>query len=104
MKKIEEMSDHEILVELLEDKRRNDKNRYIKYGIYAAIALVIIVLLIIYVPKVVAFINKYNQVLNDLQETNDKINEFFNTVGEGTAEKFKEITDALGSFLGKFGF
>ena len=39
MKRIEEMSDHELLMELIEDKRRNDKIRFIIYAVFATLAV-----------------------------------------------------------------
>lgn len=35
-KSIEEMSDHEMLVELLQEKRRAETLRYVKIAVYAA--------------------------------------------------------------------
>ena len=55
MKDIEQMSDHELLMELVKEKRRNDKLRYVKYGVYGVIALVVVILCIKYVPKIVEF-------------------------------------------------
>ena len=59
MKRYEEMSDHEILMELIREKRRNDRLRYVRYGIYALILAVLIALSRLYIgihyPTDVAF-------------------------------------------------
>lgn len=65
---IEEMSDHEILMELIRDKRRNDRNRYIKNIVRIAIAVAVIVLLIIVVPPVVRFFRQLNETINMMQD------------------------------------
>ena len=65
---IEEMSDHEILMELIRDKRRNDRNRYIKNTVRIAIAAAVIVLLIIIVPPVVRFFRQLNETINMVQD------------------------------------
>ena len=44
MKNIEEMSDHELLMELVAEKRRQDKLRYLKYAFYGLIGLAFVVL------------------------------------------------------------
>jgi len=66
MKDINEMSDHELLMELVEEKRRNDKIRYIKYGIYAVLALIVIILCIKYIPMIVDMVNRYNALMESL--------------------------------------
>ncbi|MBE6016812.1 MAG: DUF948 domain-containing protein [Lachnospiraceae bacterium] len=65
---IEEMSDHEILMELIRDKRRNDRNRYIKNIVRIAIAVAVIVLLIIIVPPIVRFFKQLNETINMMQD------------------------------------
>ena len=69
MKDYNSMTDHEILMELLQDKRRNDRNRYIKYAFIGVIALLIAGSLMVYVPKVLAVINKYNEIMDKLNQT-----------------------------------
>ena len=61
------MSDHEILLELLEEKRRNDRQRLIE----RIITLTIIVALIV----VLVLINaKFTHVMKQVQENIDRVN------------------------------
>ena len=46
-KDISQMSDHELLMELIADRRGQDKLRYVKYGIVAVILVAVIVELFI---------------------------------------------------------
>ena len=104
MKNIEEMSDHEILMELIREKRRNDKIRNVKYGIYALIGLALIVLGCIYIPKIMALIEKYNRIIDEMDETRQTIEQFVNSFGTDTGEKIKEMVEGLNKLFGKFGF
>ncbi|MBQ6334763.1 MAG: hypothetical protein IJI46_06835 [Erysipelotrichaceae bacterium] len=111
MKNIEEMSDHELLMELVAEKRRQDKLRYLKYAFYGLIGLAFVVLCYIYVPKIVEMykaykqmVDKVNELTSQLQGTSDKINSLIDDVSDGTIEKLKSLVDVLNSVLGRFGF
>lgn len=99
MKDINEMTDHEILVELLEEKRRNDRNRIIKYVLYGIVALVIIILLSIYVPKIMAWVDRYNKFMNEIETTTNRVKEFVDGVGTSTTQKIDEVLDGINAFL-----
>lgn len=99
MKDINEMTDHEILVELLEEKRRNDRNRIIKYVLYGIVALVIIILLSIYVPKIMAWVDRYNKFMNEIETTTNSVKEFVDGVGTSTTQKIDEVLDGINAFL-----
>jgi len=103
MKDINEMSDHELLMELVEEKRRNDKIRCIKYGIYAVLALIVIILCIKYIPMIVDMVNRYNALMEQLEQTNTSINQLVDSVGEDTGAKLKELVDSIYSLLRRFG-
>ena len=55
LKPVAAMTDHEMLVELMYEKRRNDRARNIKYMIAGAVLVLIIILSIKYVPPVVRY-------------------------------------------------
>ena len=53
LKPIAAMSDHEMLVELMQEKRRNDRARNITYMIAGAILVLVIILLVRYLPPAI---------------------------------------------------
>ena len=63
MKRIEEMSDHELLMELIEDKRRNDKIRFIIYAVFATLAVLIIGVMLVYISRIIQFMNQYKSIM-----------------------------------------
>ena len=103
MKDIEEMSDHELLMELVAEKRRNDKIRYVKYGIYALCATVVLVLGFIYVPKIVEFYNKFNAVMDTLKSTSESVQRVSDSISTETIETLNGFVTAIRELLGRFG-
>ena len=104
MKDYSQMSDHELLMELVKEKRRNDKLRYIRYGISALILLAVVVIAAIYVPKIVAVINRYNRFMDQMEGLNDKVSSFVNEGTIGLLDSVKSIMEKVQSLLGRFGF
>lgn len=104
MKDYNEMSDHEILMELLEEKRKNDKLKTVKYAIYATILVLIIVVLAIYVPKILTFINNYNDFMNQFSDINKKMDEFLNNFDPSVTKDLTAFIEQLKNLLSRFGF
>ncbi len=104
MKNYNEMSDHEILMELLEEKRKNDKLKTVKYAIYATILVLIIVVLAIYVPKILTFINNYNDFMNQFSDINKKMDEFLNNFDPSVTKDLTAFIEQLKNLLSRFGF
>lgn len=90
---IEEMSDHEILLELIKDKRRNDRNRYIKNTVRIIIAIAVIVLLIIVVPPVVRFFRQLNETITQMQESIAQVTEVAEGVRTQVEDSLAQIED-----------
>ena len=103
MKEIEMMSDHELLMELVAEKRRNDRIRYIKYGIYGVIGLAVAVMCFIYVPKIIDFYNKFNKVMDQLSEATNSVRRVSDSISTETIESFNSVVEAIKSLLGRFG-
>ena len=104
MKDYSQMSDHELLMELVKEKRRNDKLRYIRYGFYALILLAIIVVGAIYIPKIVAVIRRYNQFMDQMEGLNDKVSSFVNEGTIGLLDSVKSIMEKVQALFAGFGF
>ena len=103
MKEIEEMSDHELLMELVAEKRRNDRIRYVKYGVYGIIFLGVAVLCFIYVPKIVAFYNRVNAVMEQLDAATNSVKRVSDSISTETIEAFNSVVEAIRQLLGRFG-
>jgi len=103
MKEIEMMSDHELLMELVAEKRRNDRIRYIKYGLYGVIVLLLAALCFIYVPKIIDFYNKFNKVMDQLSEATNSVRRVSDSISTETIESFNSVVEAIKSLLGRFG-
>ena len=124
------MSDHEILMELLEEKRRNEKQRktqlIITIGVIAVLVIALVVVwakLSVSIREVQTNIDRINmatqeitglfdglkdagyenaeQALKDLHDTTVKINEFFDAFGENGAESLEQGIEAMNSAVEK---
>ena len=104
MKDYENMSDHELLMELVEEKRKNDIRRYIRYGIDAVIVIVIAVIAYIYVPKIVEMVNRYNSLMNQVKEIGNEVEGFTSSFDPQTLEDLKELIEKLQKLFSSFGF
>ncbi len=95
MKKIEEMSDRELLEELVKEKRINDLVQWIAIGLVVALLIFIYVQIQKYMPILTDLVNRSNQLMSDLENTSSQINELIASVDDGSIEKLKNIIDQL---------
>ena len=107
---IEEMSDHELLMELVAEKRRNDRIRLIRYGIDLLIMIFVCILAWIYIPKIVKIIDQFNDLMKNygelvgkLNSTDLKINEFMEAF-DSDFGNMKEFMEQFSALMGRFGF
>ena len=97
------MSDHELLMELVAEKRRNDKIRYISYGIKGAICLAAVIMCFIYVPKIIEFYNRFNAIMDQLNKVSASVIRVSDSISTETIESFKKVVEAISQLLGRFG-
>lgn len=107
-KPIEEMSDHEMLVELLREKRRAETLRYVKISVYAAIIITIGILCAIYLPPIIAYFRKLNetvqqiqQAMQQVQSATDSVRDTVAGIGESGADALREASEKLNELLEK---
>ena len=62
-KPIPEMTDREMLIELLQEKRRAENLRWVRLGVVAALVLAIGILCAVYLPPVIRYFRKLNELL-----------------------------------------
>lgn len=72
---VDMMSDRELLEELVTESRRSAKRQKIIIFILVAFIAAIIILALIYVPRIMAEVERYTEMFNKM---NDKVTEFEN--------------------------
>lgn len=100
----ETMTERELIMELVIDRRREEKIRYIKYGIIAAVLILIVILLLVYLPPIVRTFDKIDGAVDMLQTEIDNIKGSFDeAMGklsefEAMAEEFSSLGDLKEKF------
>ena len=87
---IETMTDHEMLMELLKEKRLRDKLRLVKLIAWAFVIIVIAVLAFIYVPPMVQF-------FKELHDSIDSISRSLDSLNQTVTDAYGNITDVSDS-------
>ncbi len=107
-KSLENMTDHEILMELVAEKRRSDNLRRLKIAVYVVIAIIIAILLFKYLPPVIAFFRRLNDQVQQLQtameqvqQTVTKVKETVSGVGDSTLEALKRAIESVIDLINK---
>ena len=103
MKNYEEMSDHELLMELIADKRRREKLDIIKYAMLATILVAVIVGGIIVGSKIINTLNSYNQMILDLQNSTQNLTDMFNNFETNSSNEISSYIENLKELLKTFG-
>lgn len=116
-KEISEMTDRELLMELVEETRRAGRMRRVKTILWIAAALVVFVLACLYLPKLSALLRHYNAVMNSLESATARVNEsleefkilageaqgFFDQVNQLGLDKLQEALDELHGVMEQIG-
>lgn len=91
LKPIAAMTDHEMLVELLQEKRRADKMRNIKYAIAGAVCAVLIFLLIKYLPPVISYFRSVQETIEQIQSGVEQVQTVTDTVKDSVTGLLEKI-------------
>ena len=94
-KPISAMSDHEMLVELLKEKRRNDRARNFKYMIAGACIVLIVILLAKYLPPVITFFRRIDSSLDQVQQGIGQVQD----VADGIKDSVSSLLERLSNLL-----
>ena len=95
LKPIAAMSDHEMLVELMHEKRRNDRARNIQYMIAGAVLVLIVILLIRYLPPAIRYFKNLNESLETIRGGVDTVR----GVADNVNEKINSLWDKLATIF-----
>ncbi len=94
-KAIEDMSDRELLEELIAEKRRADKVRYVKYAVWAVILIALAYLLYRYLPPVIKTVQEIRQATQQIEQELGKLNDNIESI-RGTVDGIRQSgSDAL---------
>ncbi|MBQ2583758.1 MAG: hypothetical protein II568_01155 [Erysipelotrichaceae bacterium] len=91
MKKIDEMSDHELLRELVEEKRRNDIIQWAILLLVVFIAVFTYIQVRRYMPMVTDLVDRANVLMVDLEANSKQVEEVFNSLNDGSIDQFKGV-------------
>lgn len=95
VKNLENMSDRELLEELVKEKRRNDILRYVSYAFYAIVMIFILVLYFKYAPIIKQMIEDYNQIVKTVNDFSTSIQQITNSINPETFEKINAISESF---------
>jgi predicted PurR-regulated permease PerM len=95
VKNLENMSDRELLEELVKEKRRNDILRYVSYAFYAIIMILILVMYFKYAPIIKQMIEDYNQIVKTVNDFSSSIQKITDSINPETFEKINQISESF---------
>ena len=95
VKDLDSMSDRELLLELVKEKRRNDILRYVSYAFYAIIMILILIMYFKYAPMIKKMIDDYNMIIGKANELSESINAITKSFDPKTIESFKQISESF---------
>ena len=88
------MTDHEILLELLEEKRRSDRERKTERFVYCVILAVIVLVLIVIGLKINGAIRQVQTNIDRINEATQEITDFFSGLKEAGYDNVEQaLTD-----------
>ncbi len=94
-KPISAMTDREMLAELLQEKRRNDRARNIQYMIAGALLVIAAVLLYRFLPPVIHYFQRLNDTIDTIQSGVDQVQ----SVTDGIKETLGSVWDKLANLF-----
>ena len=95
LKPIAAMTDHEMLVELMREKRRNDRERNIKYMIIGAVIVLIALLLFKFLPPVIHYFQALNETIDRVQTGISEVQGVTNSIKETVGSLWDKFSNLL---------
>lgn len=94
-KNIGNMTDHELLEELVLQGRRAERMSRVKICLVAVLLLLVAILALVYIPKIMAPIRQLNESMIEIRGTMEKAQTILDQFDEETVGKFKETMESL---------
>ena len=89
------MTDHELLEELVLQGRRAERMSRIKICLVVVLLLLVAILALVYIPKIMAPIRQLNESKNEIRGTMEKAQTILNEFDGETIDKFKQTMESL---------
>ena len=89
------MSERELLAELVRQGRRNEQADRIKTCVLAALLIVVIVLAMIYIPKILAPIRQISASMDEIEETFNEAKRVLSSFDADTVDHFKQTMESV---------
>lgn len=90
------MTDHELLEELVLQGRRAERLNRIKICLVAVLLLLVAILALVYIPKIMAPIRQLNESMNEIRGTMEKAQTILGEFDEKTIDNFKQTMESVG--------
>ena len=90
------MTDHELLEELVLQGRRAERANTIKTCVIAGLLLVIIILALVYIPKIMAPIRQLSESMDEIRSTAEQVKSVLENFDQETIDKFKQSMEIFG--------
>lgn len=103
MKSIGEMSDHEMLVELMKDKKRRDTWRTAKMVCYVLVIAAVVAVAFIYAPKIVNAVKEIQTLMSKINSLADQTSGVMSNFGSDTITQLKSAIEKLNNLLSALG-
>ena len=105
MKDVNEMSERQLLMELVEDKRKLEKLQYVKYAVAAIVIIALFVMLNSFMSRITASIQAYEKIISELQNYSQEMTDMFsnlpssdgNTSMKDLMSYFKQLLEVFGT-------
>lgn len=102
MNELEQMSDRELLLELVAEKRRLERWDKVRQIIILILLIGIVIALAIYIPKILQFIEEYNQFMQQMHEMSESLQTISNTLNSLQLQEYSGDINGLMEFLKQF--
>ncbi|MBQ1575374.1 MAG: hypothetical protein IIZ83_00305 [Oscillospiraceae bacterium] len=89
------MTDHELLEELVLQGRRAERMSRIKICLVVVLLLLVAILALVYIPKIMAPIRQLNESMNEIRGAMEKAQTILNEFDGETIDKFKQTMESL---------
>ncbi len=99
MKKVVEMTDRELLMELVIDRRRQAVMRYVRMAIWTAVIIAGVALVYKYMPILTAYSKEIRVVFGDVKVISERGVEIVNGLDQNTIDTINKIATELSKIL-----
>ena len=94
-KDIDNMSEKELLAELVRQGRRNERADMIKVSVLCVLLLAVVILALVYVPKIVAPIQQLSDSMEQIETSFDEAKRVLSSFDKETIDNFKQTMESL---------